>query len=256
MKKWLMGLTGLVLIFVMVLVIAFLNLGSVVKIAVNAYGPKITKTPIELGGAQVSVFKTEIYLENFVLGNPEGFSFPYAISIGSIFVDIDEDTLFQDILVIDRIQVIQSEIIYEIKGKTDNFRTIIENLKKPEKRGAPSEQGTTDVLPPEKSAGRKVIIRDLVFKDTTLRTGMAIDGGDITRTKISEIHLKNIGQKENGVEIARAAAMVLNDLYGQILSSEGLGGLKNRLKNLGEELGGVRQEIKSLGSHLKGLTDR
>lgn len=255
MKKWLKGLIGLALFFVIVLAVAFMNLGLVVKTAVNAYGPKITNTSIELGDADVSVLKTEIYLKSFVMGNPEGFSSPHAISIGSLRVDMDEATLLQDIIVIDRIEVIQPEIIYEIKGKTDNFRTIIENMKKPEKPVTPSERRTTETVPTEKSAGRKVIIKDLVLRDITLRTAAAIAGGDITTTKISEIHLKNIGQKQNGVGIPQAVILVLNDLYGQILSSEGFGGVKNRLNNLGEELGGIRQEIKSLGGQLKSLID-
>ena len=110
--------------------------------------------------------------------------------------------------------------------------------------------------PVGKKGGRKVVIRDLVLKDVTIKTAAAIVGGDIATTKISEIHLKNIGEKQNGVQVAQAVLIVLNELYGQIISSDVLGNLKNQLKGLGSGLEGVKNEVKSLGGHLKGLMGR
>ena len=254
MKKWLSGILCLLLVVVIVLMVVIFNLGPVVKIVVNTYGPDITKTQMHLDKADVSIFKAQVALENFVLGNPKGFSSPNAITVGSMRVDIDETTLLKDTIIIDRIEMRQPEITYEINGTTDNFQAIIDNLKKSEK----SENTGKKEKPEKKSEkkdGKKVVIRDLVLKNIKVKTAAAFAGGDIISTTISEIHLKNVGEKQNGVDIAQAMLIVLNELYGQIISPDVLGVLKNELKGLEDELDGIKDEMKSLGGQLKGLFD-
>ncbi|MBC2714441.1 MAG: hypothetical protein HF978_03945 [Desulfobacteraceae bacterium] len=248
MKKWLISVLCVILLVVIALLVVIFNLGSVVKTAINTYGPDITKTEMRLDKADVSIFKAQVRLENFVLGNPKGFSSPNAITVGSVLVDVDETTLTKDTVIIDRIVVLQPEITYEIKGTADNFRSIIDNLKKPKEPESTGEKDKAD-----KKDGKKVVIRDLILKDIKVITAAAIAGGDISTTMISEVHLKNIGQKQNGVDMAQALLIVLNELYGQIISPDVFGVLKNEIKGLEDELEGVQKEIKSLGSQLKGL---
>ncbi len=250
MKKLLISLLCGALFVVMVSLIAVFNLGTIVKIAINTYGPEITQTQMHLDSADVSVFEAQVRLENFVLGNPKGFSSPHAITVGSILIDVDESTLTKDTIIIDRIEVIGPEITYEIKGTTDNFRAMIDNMKKPEK--LEKKVGEKKV---EKKDGKKVIIRDLVLKNIKVKTAVAFAGGDIISTTISEIHLKNVGEKQNGVDMAQAMLIVINELYGQIISPDVIGVLKNELEGLEDGLDGIKDEMKSLGGQLKGLFD-
>jgi len=255
MRKSLISVFCVILFVVIVLLVTIFNLGTIVKTAVNSYGPDITKTQMRVGKADVSVFKAQVRLEDFVLGNPKGFSSKNAITVGSVMVDVDETTLTKDTIIIDRIEVMQPEITYEIKGTTDNFRSIIDNLKKVKQ----SEKTGEKAKPKKKSDkkdGRKVVIRDLILKNIKVKTAAAFAGGEIISTMISEIHLKNIGQKQNGVDMAQAMLIVLNELYGQIISPDALGVLKNGLKELGGELEGVQKEMKSLGGQLKSLFDK
>ena len=62
------------------------------------------------------------------LTNPEFIGSKEKVSVDKT----DESTLIKDPLIINRIEVLGPEITYEIKGTTDNFRTIIDNMKKPE----------------------------------------------------------------------------------------------------------------------------
>ncbi len=254
MKKWLIGLLCVVLFVAIVLTVAVFNLGTIVKIAVNTYGPDITKTELRVDNADVAVFQGRAELKDFVLGNPDGFSSPHAMTVGSALVDIDETTLTQDTIIIDTIEIRQPVITYEIKGTTDNFRTMINNMKKPAEPaspGKPPEKGKA-----EKKDGKKVVIRDLILKDVTIKTAAAMAGGDIATTTIAEIHLKNVGEKQNGVQITQAAILVLNEIYGQVLSKDVLGQLKNQLKGLEDEFESVKDEVKSIGDQFKGLFDR
>lgn len=252
MKKWLVGALCVILFVVIVLLVVTFNLGTIVKVAVNTYGPDIVKTELRLDKADVSVFKAQIRLENFVLGNPEGFSTKNAITVASIWVDVDESTLAKNTVIIDRIEVFQPVITYEIQGMTDNFRSIIDNLKKPGKSEKPVEK-EKPVKESEKKDGRKVVIRDFVLKNIQVKTAAAFAGGEFLSTTISEIHLKNIGEKQNGVDMAQAMLVVLNELYGQIVSPDVLGVLENELKELEGGLDGIKDEMESIGGHLKSL---
>lgn len=254
MKKLLISVVCIALFVVIVSLVAVFNLGTIVKIAVNTYGPEITKTEIRVDKAAVSVFQAKAGLENFVLGNPKGFLSPHAIIVGSMVVDVDETTLTKDTIIIDRIEVVGPEITYEIKGTTDNFQAIIDNMKKPAK-----SEGTGKKGKPEKTSGKKdgkkFVIRDLVLRNIKVKTAAAIAGGDIISTTISEIHLKNVGEKQNGVDLAQAMLLVLNELYSQVISPDTLDILKKGLQGFGNELEGVRDEVKSIGGQLKSLFD-
>jgi hypothetical protein len=250
MGKWFAGLFCFLLLVLIALIVVLFNLGPVVKIAVNHYGPGIMKTNVHLGKADVSVFKAQACLEDLALGNPAGFSAPNAMTIGSIIVDVDKSTLTKNTVVINRVEVLQPEITYEIKRISDNFRTIINNMKKTE---SPGKKGGENKA--EKKNGKKVIIRDLILKDIKIRTSADIVGGDIATTTISEIHLRNIGEKQNGVEIAQALLTVLNELYRQIISVDNLDMLKKKFDGIGNQLKGVKDEMKSIGGQLKGLFD-
>ena len=254
MKKWLVGLLCVILFAAIVLTVAVFNLGAIVKIAVNTYGPDIIKPELRVENADVAVFQGRAELTDFILGNPEGFSSPHAMTVGSALVDVDESTLTRDTIIIDTIEIRQPVITYEIKGTTDNFRTLINNMKKPAKPAGPGKPAEKQEA--EKKDGKKVVIRDLILKDITIKTAAAMAGGDIATTTISEIHLKNVGEKQNGVQIAQAAILVLNEIYGQVMSQDVLGQLKNQLKGLEDEFEGVKDEVKSIGGQLKGLFNR
>lgn len=250
MKKLLISVLCIMLLVVIALLVVIFNLGPIVKTAVNSYGPNITKTEMRLSNADVDVLKAQARLENFVLGNPKGFSSPHAITVGSVLVDVDESTLTKNPVIINRVEVFQPIITYEIKGTTDNFRTMIDNMKKPEKPVSTGEKKA-----PAKKEGTKVVIRDLVLKDIKIKTAADIAGGNIATTTISELHLKNIGEKQNGVDMAQAVLIVLNELYGQIISPDVLNAFKNQLKGYEKDLDGVAKEMKTLGGKLKGLFD-
>jgi len=250
MKKGLVGALCVILLVVIVLMVVVFNLGPVVKTAVNSYGPDIVKTDVRLDKADVSVFKTQVRFENFVLGNPKGFSSPNAIVVGAVLVDVDETTLLKETVIINRIEVFQPEITYEINGTTDNFSAIIDNLKKPE---ISEKKGEGEKV--EKKGGKKIVIRDLVLKDIKVKTAAEFAGGDIITTTISEIHLKNVGQKQDGVDMAQAFLLVINELYAQIISLDVIGVLQDGIEGLDDEFDDIQDGMDSLGNQIKGWFD-
>ncbi len=74
MKKiFLIGGSAVVLGIIAMIVLAILNLGSIIKTATETYGPQITKTEVKLGSADISILSGSGSLDDFLLGNPKGF---------------------------------------------------------------------------------------------------------------------------------------------------------------------------------------
>jgi|GEM_PF-6712935 len=169
MKKWII-IGGAVAIFIIILIVVGIsNLGPIVKSAVNTYGPKITKTEVRLEDVDISIFSGEARLKDFCLGNPKGFKSPQAIKVGSIYVDVDEGSLAGETIIIDKIEVVRPEITYEKAHQTDNFKTILNNVK--------STVGTKE--PPKKqpekeSGGKKILIRNFIVRDGKVNLTMSM----------------------------------------------------------------------------------
>ncbi len=251
MKKFIV--TGICIVII-VLAFIFFNLGLIVKTAVNAYGPNVTKTGMHVENADVSVFKGQATIENIIIDNPEGFIAPHAIHVGSVFVDVDETSIIKDVIIIDRIEVNKPEITYEIKGNTDNIYTIINNMKKPKKAGK-----TTETKKAQHTVKKRVVIRDLILRDVKVIMTVPALKGETISTSISEIHFKNIGQKENGVLLPEVLLRVLTELYGQIISPDVISVLTKEMKVFGveiEDLGRqTRRQLESIADDLYDMKD-
>ena len=62
------------------------------------------------------------------------------MDIGVIYMDVDEKSVTGETIIIDRIEVARPEITYEKTGGTDNFKTILNNVKKRAGKQDPSEK--------------------------------------------------------------------------------------------------------------------
>jgi len=256
MKKWIY--IGIVAIVVVVAIIIFglSNLGPIIKRAVNSYGPEMTKTELHVDDVGVSIFSGEAKVKQFFLGNPAGFKTPSAMKIGSVLVNVDEKSLTSDTIVIDRIEVISPEITYEKMGEIDNFNTILKNITK----SSNSEKSATKE-PEKQGTGKKLIIRDFIVTQGKVNLELSVYGiGDKqVSASLPDIHLKDIGKKENGASPAEAFKEVFAALYGEITSPAVTDVLNQELSSMGVNLDSLGQDaIKKLGDTIgkeKGLDD-
>ena len=242
MKRWiLIGVGVLVAVIIILLVVGVSNLGPIIKTAVNTYGPKITKTQVQLGDVGVSLLSTEAKLKDLILGNPEGFKSEQAMSVKSIHVNLDEKSLTKDTIIIDRIEVVAPKITYEKIRGTDNFQTIMNNVKKSvgadKTTGSPAEKG-------KKGEGKKILIRDFIVRSGKVNLTMAVLGENTVSADLPDIHLKNVGQEKGGSSPAEAFKEIFAALYTNIKSPAVTEVLNKGLKNLNIDTQAITQEAK------------
>ena len=246
MKKWIfIGLGAIIVIAVVVVYVGLSNLGPIIKKAINTYGPKITKTELHVADVGVSILSAEAEVEAFFLGNPQGFKSPSAMKVGSVFVNVDEKSLTGNTIIIERVEVKKPEIYYEKKGKTDNFKALLNNVKK----SAASEKKSTDAGK-EKGGGKKLIINDFILTQGKVNLAMSVYGlGDKEiEVALPDIHLKDIGKKKGGATAAEVSKIIVDALYGQITSPAVTNALNQELKALGASLDSVgKKTLKQVG---------
>lgn len=268
MKKWIIIGAGVVVVIVIViLVVGLSNLGPIIKSAVNTYGPKITKTEVRVGDVDVSIFSGQAELKNFFLGNPKGFKSPQAVKVRSIYAKVDKKSLTGNTIVIDKIEVVGPDITYEKENGTDNFQTILNNVKKNAEEGKPSEGKTAK--PGKQEGGKKLLIKDFIVREGRVNLALSTPlGGKTISASLPDIHLKDLGKEGGGASPEKIFEKVFAALHEKITSPAVTGMLNKELKAMGTSLeavgGAAKKQLETLkaggqkgaepiGEKLKGL---
>ena len=244
MKKWLVALAALVIVLAAGVLVLILSLNGIVEKAVNEEGPKYTGTSVHLDKADISLFSGTGTFSGFTLGNPEGFSGPWAAKVDSATVTLDTGTVFDDTIVIPAIVIDSPELVYELGNGTSNFDAILRNVKKKDggEASAPSEPDGAE----KDRAGRKVIIDELVIRHA--RTTLSIPQLKLSVTvPLPDIRLTDIGRKSAGATIAEASAIVLEELT-RALSENAADQTKNAGKLLLKGGEDAVEQAKNIGS--------
>ena len=238
MKKIIIIGGALIIIVIILVVIGLSNLGPIIKTAVNKYGPQITKTEVTLKDVGISIFSAEATLKEFRLGNPKGFKSPYAVSVGKVHVDVDERSLTGDTIVIDKIEMVAPEIVYERGLKTDNFKSLLNNVKTSAK-----EEKATAKKSGDGTGGKKLIIKDFLMSKAKL--SLAVSMADVRNVdaEIPDIRLKDMGVAEGGIPPAKAFEQILAALHKSVTSPGVSNALKESLKNIGADIKGAGKDM-------------
>jgi hypothetical protein len=240
MKKWIfIGGGAVVVIIIVVVVVGLSNLGPIIKHAVNAYGPQMTKTEVRLEDVDVTIFSGKAKLKDFYLGNPKGFKSPQAMRVGSVMVDVDEKSVTGDTIIIDRIEVVAPEITYEKIRGTDNFQTILNNVKGSADQGEPSKKTTE-----KQGEGKKLLVKNFIVRQGKVNLAVSMGGEKTISASLPDIHLKDVGKQKGGTSPAEVFEILFAALHEQITSPALTDMLNKELKALGTSLDAVAEEAK------------
>ena len=127
-----------VLIVVAVIVVGFF-LGTIVKTGMETVGPKITQVSIKVDAVNLSLLTGSARVKGLVVGNPEGYKTPQAISVGSAAVGVNPFSVLSDKIVMRSVRVEAPEITFE--GNPfggNNLSKIMDNVNAAAKSGGPA----------------------------------------------------------------------------------------------------------------------
>ena len=185
----------------------FENLDDFIKSYMVEYGSKMTKTDVEVDSVKTDISKGEILINRIGIENPKGFSHNEAFEVKKVLININKETLNQDVIEIPLVLINNPEIIYEYNGKKTNFNVLKENIQSYQNNGSNISQEKKSTKTTEskeikdtndKKTPKTFFIKELKIVDLEIKARVSSLKKDFLNKKIPLIVIKDIGSKSQG----------------------------------------------------------
>ena len=241
-------------------VIIALSLDKIVKQSIETIAPQITRTPVTLDSVSISLFTGSAGVKGFVIGNPDGYKTPQAISVGKAVVSVVPSSVLAGKIIVHSIEVRSPEITFEGNPLgANNLSKLMDNVNaiaggsKPV-TNAPAKSGATKPV-------KKLQVDDFLIVGAKVHVSLT---GLVNREMtlpLPDIHLTGLGAGSDGITPAQLTKEVLGQITKETLIvvvnavRDPGKGVENLGKDLGKEAGktagdGVNKITKGLGGLL------
>jgi hypothetical protein len=220
----------------------------------EAVGPKITQTTMTVDAVDVSMLTGSAKVKNLVIGNPEGFKAPNAISVGLAAVSVSPMSVLSDKIVVKSVRVESPEITFEGNPfGANNLKKLLDNVN----AAAASLQSPSTNQPAKTAApakpGKKLEVDEFII------TGAKIHFGTGPTLPLPDIHLTDLGKGPEGITPADLTKQVLSEVVSGTIKAVGSAAV-NIGKDIGKDTGkavggGVNKITTGLGGLFKKTTN-
>ncbi len=211
MKKLIIRfIVTIVVVVILAALAAHLLLDGIIKRGIETIGPKLTKVDIKLQSVSLSFLSGSGKITGLVVGNPEGYKTPSAISVGSASLALKPGSLLSDKIVISSINVQAPEITFETDLKGNNLNKILANLDAATGgSGSQPPKAKEPAQPKAAKAGKKLQVDDFVISGGKVHVSMTTLGGKAATIPLPDIHLTDLGKGPEGITPAELTKVVL-----------------------------------------------
>jgi len=208
MKKLLIrGLIVVAILVVVAIVAIGLFLDGAIKKGVETIGPKITKVDVKLDGVSLSILSGSGSVKGLIVGNPEGYKTPQAISVSHASLAVSPGSLLSDKIVVKSVRVDAAEVTFEGGLGGNNLNKILDNVNAATGGGQSADPAAKDGKP-----GKKLQVDDFLITGAKVNVSLSGMGGKSVTAPLPDIHLTNLGQGADGITSAELTKIVLNEV--------------------------------------------
>ena len=232
----------------------FENLDDFIKSYMVEYGSKMTKTDVEVESVKTDISKGEIIINRVGIENPKGFSNNEAFEVKKVKIQVNKDSLNQDVIEIPLVLINNPEIIYEYNGKKTNFNVLKDNIQNYQKNvnnssnekkiGKVTENKQTKENK-EKKTSKTFFIKELKIVDLEVKARVSSVKKDFLNKKIPLIIIKNIGSETKGASpefILERVILKIDDNLETVFDFKSLKtDIKNNVNKIIDKLKGVQK---------------
>jgi len=233
----------------------FENLDDFIKSYMVEYGSKMTKTDVEVDSVKTDISKGEILINRIGIENPKGFSSNEAFEVKKVKININKETLNQDVIEIPLVLINNPEIIYEYNGKKTNFNVLKDNIQNYQKNvnnsssGKKISQVTENKQTKEnndKKSSKTFFIKELKIVDLEIKARVSSIKKDFLNKKIPLIVIKNIGSETKGASpefILESVILKIDDNLETVFDFKSLKtDIRNNVNKIIDKLKGVKKD--------------
>jgi hypothetical protein len=233
----------------------FENLDDFIKSYMVEYGSKMTKTDVEVDSVKTDISKGEILINRVGIENPKGFSNNEAFEVKKVKIQVNKDSLNQDVIEIPLVLINNPEIIYEYNGKKTNFNVLKDNIQNYQKNvnnsssGKKISQVTENKQTKEnrdKKSSKTFFIKELKIVDLEIKARVSSIKKDFLNKKIPLIVIKNIGSETKGASpefILESVILKIDDNLETVFDFKSLKtDIRNNVNKIIDKLKGVQKD--------------
>jgi hypothetical protein len=214
----------------------------------------MTKTDVEVDSVKTDISKGEILINRIGIENPKGFSNNEAFEVKKVKIQVNKDSLNQDVIEIPLVLINNPEIIYEYNGKKTNFNVLKDNIQNYQKNvnnssnekkiGKVTENKQTKENK-EKKTSKTFFIKELKIVDLEVKARVSSVKKDFLNKKIPLIIIKNIGSETKGASpefILESVIFKIDDNLETVFDFKSLKtDIKNNVNKIIDKLKGVQK---------------
>ena len=233
-----------IIILILVLAVAgvggylFFYSGDLIKQGVEEFGPEYLGADVSVGSVDIDYVGGSGEIRNLVVGNPEGYAGPHAMSLDRVGITLDVENITGDLIVIKEVLIDGASVAAVANGNKTNFQKLMENL---EASAGPSEE--TAAAESSAESETKFIIDQFSFTNADVSLNSDILGEQ--DMSIPPINLSGVGRKTNGataLEVGEQLLKPITQAISRAAVSQGLelDGVKaNLLEKVRDKVPGV-----------------
>src|SRR5690348_1700127 len=166
----------LVVLTIIGAIVASVFLRDIVNEGVETVGPQLTRVSVKLDEVHLTLLTGSASVKGLVVGNPEGYQTPQAISAGLISVGVNPMSVLSDKIVVRSFHVESPEITFEGGLGGNNLSKILDNVDAASKNSPPTGATSTNT-PAQTSSSRKLEVDDLLITGAKVHVSLTDMGG-------------------------------------------------------------------------------
>ena len=219
------------------------------------YGSKMTKTDVQVDSVKTDISKGEILINRIGIENPKGFSNNEAFEVKKVKININKETLNQDVIEIPLVLINNPEIIYEYNGKKTNFNVLKDNIQNYQKNvnNSSSRKKISQVTENKKTkenndkkSSKTFFIKELKIIDLEVKARVSSIKKDFLNKEIPLIIIKNIGSETKGATpefILESVILKIDDNLETVFDFKSLKtDIRNNVNKIIDKLKGVKKD--------------
>ena len=207
------------------------NLDSLVEAAIEKYGSEATQTSVLVDSVKINLTDGAAGITGLTVGNPTGYGFANAFSLGEIRAAIDLQSLQEEPYIINEITVLAPQVFVEVN---EDNKTNLNELKNKLTASSTAKPQDAQAEPPsdESAAEPLLIIRKLTFADGTIQAKVAALNNKEYKLKLPSLDMNNLGGSKGATatELASEILKRLTDRASDVVKNDIIDAEINKLK--------------------------
>lgn len=218
----------------------YMNLNMIAERLAERIASQTLKVDVEIGSVDISFQEKKVSVHKITVANPPGYKNAKAVTID--LMSIQAETLSQELLNFSNAQLKGMTVNLEVTPKGTNLSDIQKNINIPANNKSAKE---------DQAAVTKVMLKNFIAEGATINPSVTLlETQDLQPVTIPDIHLKDIGTRENGVTAQKAVARIWQEVSKKSLNTANSQGLLKGLDGDALKDAGISQ-VKQIKTQVK-----